>query len=139
MANNYKELLLNLANNLNKIYNYSKSLHWNAYGINYYSDHLLYERISDDIPNLIDGLIETCLIPIQSKTDMVEDFSRVFESSEFGEVTPDMLLNTIIDTIKLADGISLANDVPQGIKTFLTDISKLLLVKGGLLDRRLKW
>lgn len=138
MANNYKELLLNLANNLNKIYNYSKSLHWNAYGINYYSDHLLYERISEDIQDLIDGLIETCLIPIQSKSDIVEDFSRVFESGELGQITPEMLLNTIIDTIKLADGMSLANDVPQGIKTFLTDTSKLLLVKGGLLDRRLK-
>jgi hypothetical protein len=48
-----------------------------------------------------------------------------------------MLLDLIVDTIRKCDALA-RTDIPEGIKTYLTDVSKSLLVKGGLLDRRLK-
>lgn len=63
------EEILIIGNNLNKIKDFANVLHWNARGENYYSDHLLYQRIYEDIADQVDGLIETCLIPIQKKGD----------------------------------------------------------------------
>ena len=51
--------LLIIGNNLNKIENLANVLHWNSRGENYYSDHLLYQRIYEDIADQVDGLIET--------------------------------------------------------------------------------
>ena len=41
-----------------------------------------------------------------------------------------ILANTALQIIQ--------QNIPDGIKTYLTDVSKALLVKAGLLDRRLK-
>lgn len=131
-----KELLI-IGSSLNTISNIAKILHWNARGENYYSDHLLYQRIYEDIADQVDGLIETCLIPIQKATDIEFDYSDLFTYTITFPVTPQMLLDLIVDTIKKCDTLA-RTEIPEGIKTYLTDVSKSLLVKGGLLDRRLK-
>lgn len=137
-----KEELKKIGRKLNLIYAYSKTLHWNASGLNYYSDHLLFDRISDEIHDLIDGLIETCIIPLQKKDELKEDFVReIFkfdENVKEAGVEAQDLLDLIVETIRLCDAVSKIENLPEGIKTYLTDVSKALLVKGGLLDRRLK-
>lgn len=131
-----QELLI-IGSNLNTISNIAKILHWNSKGENYYSDHLLFERIYTDIDDQIDGLVETCMIPIQSASDINFDFSSIFNYTISFPVDTKQLLDLIVDTIKKCDILAQAQ-IPEGIKTYLTDISKSLLVKGGLLDRRLK-
>ncbi len=131
-----KELLI-IGSSLNTISNIAKILHWNSKGENYYSDHLLYQRIYEDIADQVDGLIETCLIPIQKATDIEFDYSDLFNYTIQSSVTSQMLLDLIVDTIRKCDTLAKTN-IPEGIKTYLTDVSKALLVKGGLLDRRLK-
>ena len=131
-----QELLI-IGSNLNTISNIAKILHWNSRGENYYSDHLLFERIYTDIDDQIDGLVETCMIPIQSASDIDFDFSSIFNYTINFPVDTKQLLDLIVDTIKKCDILAQAQ-IPEGIKTYLTDISKSLLVKGGLLDRRLK-
>jgi len=132
-----KEKLLIIANNLNLIYIISKMLHWNASGTNYYGDHLLFDRISENIHDMIDGLTETCIIPLQKNDEVNFNFNKAFE---FQEVAPNekLLLDLIVNTIREADALAKTKEIPEGIKTYLTDISKELLVKAGLLDRRLK-
>ncbi len=131
-----QELLI-IGSSLNTISNIAKILHWNSRGENYYSDHLLFERIYTDIDDQIDGLVETCMIPIQSASDINFDFSSIFNYTISFPVDTKQLLDLIVDTIKKCDILAQAQ-IPEGIKTYLTDISKSLLVKGGLLDRRLK-
>ena len=131
------EEILIIGNNLNKIENLANVLHWNSRGDNYYSDHLLYQKIYEDIADQVDGLIETCLIPIQKATDIEFNYSDLFNYTISFPITPQMLLDLIVDTIRKCDALS-RTDIPEGIKTYLTDVSKSLLVKGGLLDRRLK-
>ena len=131
------EEILIIGNNLNKIKDLANVLHWNSRGENYYSDHLLYQRIYEDIADQVDGLIETCLIPIQKATDIEFDYSDLFNYTITFPTTPQMLLDLIVDTIRKCDALA-RTDIPEGIKTYLTDVSKSLLVKGGLLDRRLK-
>ena len=131
------EEILIIGNNLNKIKDLANVLHWNSRGENYYSDHLLYQRIYEDIADQVDGLIETCLIPIQKATDIEFDYSDLFNYTINFPITPQMLLDLIVDTIRKCDALA-RTDIPEGIKTYLTDVSKSLLVKGGLLDRRLK-
>lgn len=131
-----QELLI-IGSNLNTISNIAKILHWNSRGENYYSDHLLFERIYSDIDDQIDGLVETCMIPIQSASDINFDFSSIFNYTISFPVDTKQLLDLIVDTIRKCDTLA-RTDIPEGIKTYLTDVSKSLLVKGGLLDRRLK-
>ena len=131
------EEILIIGNNLNKIKDLANVLHWNSRGENYYSDHLLYQRIYEGISDQVDGLIETCLIPIQKATDIEFDYSGLFNYTISFPITPQMLLDLIVDTIRKCDALA-RTDIPEGIKTYLTDVSKSLLVKGGLLDRRLK-
>lgn len=136
-----KNEMLKIANKLNTIYAYAKTLHWNASGFNYYGDHLLFDRISDEIHDLIDGLVETCIIPIQKKDELKEDFMLsvfIMQEAKVKDIEIEDLINEIVETIKLCDAASKIENMPEGIKTYLTDVSKALLVKGGLLDRRLK-
>ena len=134
---NLKSELILIASKLNELYIYSKILHWNSSGQNYYSDHLLYDRISDDLHSFIDGLVETCIIPLQKNDEINFNFNDVFSFTALNELSPAFLLDAIVITVKQIDRLSHEN-LPDGIKTYLTDVSKALLVKAGLLDRRLK-
>ena len=137
-----KEELKKIGRKLNLIYAYSKTLHWNASGLEYYADHLLFDRIASDIQDLIDGLIETCIIPIQRVEEKKEDFVKeIFtfdEDAKKDNIEIKDLLDLVVNTINYCDSVSKIEKMPEGIKTYLTDISKELLVKGGLIDRRLK-
>ena len=121
---------------------YSKTLHWNASGLEYYADHLLFDRISEDIHDLIDGLVETCIIPLQrvdeNKEDFVKSIFKFDEDAKKENIEIKDLLDLVVNTINYCDAVSKIEKMPEGIKTYLTDVSKALLVKGGLIDRRLK-
>ena len=135
---NLKSELILIASKLNELYIYSKILHWNSVGPNYYGDHLLYDRIGDDLHSFIDGLVETCIIPLQKQEEINFDYTLIYSFNPNGvEVFPNKLLDALVVTIRSLDALSQQN-IPDGIKTYLTDVSKALLVKAGLLDRRLK-
>ena len=130
-----KKEMMKIGNNLNLIYAYAKTLHWNATD---YGDHLLFDRISEEIHDLIDGLVETCIIPLQKKDEIKEDFvSSIFTNADakVTNIQIEDLINLIVETINLCDAESKIEKMPEGVKTYLTDISKTLLLKGGLLDR----
>lgn len=131
-------MFLMLINNLNYIYNSAKVLHWNASGLEYYADHLLYDRISENIHDLIDGLVETCVIPLQKSDDINFDFTQGFVCNEVA-ANPRVLLDKIVKVIKDIDTLVKFKEYPEGMKSYLTDMSAQLLVKAGLIDRRLKY
>lgn len=63
MGTSYIDLSIGLLARLRALRHFYETAHWLAYGNSYYGDHLLYERLYDEVDGEIDGLAEK-VIPL---------------------------------------------------------------------------
>ena len=107
--------------NLTKIYFVAKILHWNA---NNYSDHLLYDRITEGCIDFIDKIAESCIFPF----DTINRLDLEIKSFDINS-----LKEYIVETANKIEKICNSNDISDGAKSTLSGIAEALNVKAYLL------
>jgi DNA-binding ferritin-like protein len=124
---------------LNAIYGVAKDLHYKASGLSFYSLHLLYDTIAEDLLNYADSIKENFY--------MARDFevptSKVInqETLKYMSGNSDILeLHNLIDLcIHHIEGYIQSNDtLTEGDKSLLGEISDNLNKKIGFINRTIK-
>lgn len=123
---------------------YSKTVHYNCSGANAYSDHLLADKIIDDLDSFRDDINEVCFLGEEEPAPLSKEvLSGAMEiiPDESGDINSmfkslDMLIVNTIDYIQslMCEG----NDLSEGEKNLLGGIAQDLQFKHGLLYLRLK-
>lgn len=93
--------------NLLGIYNTAKDIHYSCSGPNFYGDHLLSDRIAENIIEYIDQLKEICLLgrgyePLKSYDYLVRVVDVIPHTSNFLNIKG-LMENTLIHIEKLED------------------------------------
>lgn len=93
--------------NLLGIYNTAKDIHYSCSGPNFYGDHLLSDRIAENINEYIDQLKEICLLgrgyePLKSYDYLVRVVDVIPHTSNFLNIKG-LMENTLIHIEKLED------------------------------------
>lgn len=82
------------------IANYAKDIHYNCSGPNFYGDHLLADRIQENLYEYIDQLKEVCLLghdikPLHSSIYLARAAQMVPQGADF-ESMRTLMINTLI-------------------------------------------
>lgn len=93
--------------NLLGIYNTAKDIHYSCSGPNFYGDHLLSDRIAENINEYIDQLKEICLLgrgyePLKSYDYLIRVVDVIPHTSNFLNIKG-LMENTLIHIEKLED------------------------------------
>lgn len=93
--------------NLLGIYNTAKDIHYSCGGPNFYGDHLLSDRIAENINEYIDQLKEICLLgrgyePLKSYDYLIRVVDVIPHTSNFLNIKG-LMENTLIHIEKLED------------------------------------
>lgn len=93
--------------NLLGIYNTAKDIHYSCSGPNFYGDHLLSDRIAENLNDYIDQLKEICLLgrgyePLKSYDYLVRVVDVIPHTSNFLSIKG-LMENTLIHIEKLED------------------------------------
>lgn len=111
-----------------------------------YSDHLLFERLEDDLDNEIDLLKETTIFTfgndlIASCADTLKESSAYIQSVEKNASTKQCLsyiLEIINKVITETEIFTSENEKESLLKSIIEDTCKELMRKGYLIEQRLK-
>ena len=120
-----------IVTNLNSIYLMAKTLHWEALG---YADHLLYDRVADGIQDDIDAVMEAAFLPFYE----LKIGKNIIVNSVPASTDATSLLSYIEGTIDLVENSLKNNNVLEGVKNVLSNVSNNLLVKQMLLRKNLQ-
>lgn len=134
--------MIELLSRLTAIMFYSKTVHYNCKGQNAYSDHLLADKMIDELDGFKDDINEVCFLGENEDTPLSKDViegALKFLPEEKQEI--DMLFKSlddlIVETIQhiqdLIDG-----ELSVGEENLLGSIAQDLQFKHGLLHLRLK-
>ncbi len=118
MKNEIKIVMENLA----RIYFIAKILHWNA--TKNYSDHLLYDRISEDCLDFIDKIAESCIFPF----DTIDRLDL-----EIKDFDVESLKTYIVFVVNKIEKLCDSDYISEGARNTLSGISEALNVKAYLL------
>lgn len=116
-----EDTLQHIICNLETIYILSKRLHWHTVS---YAEHLLFDRVAEDVLGMADKIVETYFIP-----------SNIFTIKTPAAVLPDQvstmgLVNLICETLNEIDSV-IGNKTTVGLDSLLGEIHNALSIKAG--------
>lgn len=118
------------------IFGIAKNFHYSASGSDFYGNHLLFDKISENILDFADDIQEDYFL---SRNLPAVNFNIIFKEAaklvEANSSSPESLRNFIRDTIYFIDEASKSPELSEGDKTNLGDISSDLSKKLGFLNR----
>lgn len=93
--------------NLLGIYNTAKDIHYSCSGPNFYGNHLLSDRIAENLNDYIDQLKEICLLgrgyePLKSYDYLIRVVDVIPHTSDFGSIKG-LMENTLLMIEKLTE------------------------------------
>ena len=127
------------------IYHFAKDIHYSAKGKDFYSIHLLMDRVADDIHDQIDSINEICYL---GKDHVAPSSKDVLEKAyqnmpEFWSDTRENLSElsgiiggTIENILEMIENGT--DNMTSAEASLLDDIAKTLMLKKGLILRTLK-
>ena len=114
---------------LNSLYQFYKSSHWLSNGINFYSQHKLFEELYEDLDDEIDALAEL-ILAFDDKDDKLNSKFIADETAKITKSTSSKFLENIklaseqeLDIIELIDSIK-ADSISTGIYNHLCSIAQ---------------
>lgn len=113
------------------ITNYAKDIHYYCSGPNFYGNHLLADRFTDDICEYIDQLKEICLLghdykPLYSREYLVQASAIIPTGADFVSMR-----NLIVDTLVIIEQI---REVSRGDENLIGAIAQNIQNNLGLLN-----
>lgn len=113
------------------IANYAKDIHYNCSGPNFYGDHLLADRIQENLYEYIDQLKEVCLLghdikPLHSSIYLARAVQMVPQGADF-ESMRTLMINTLIV-------IEEVNNLSKGDENLIGAIAQDIQNNVGLLN-----
>lgn len=126
-----REKIDNLISQLEAIKNCAKDIHYTCTGSNFYGNHLLADRCSDNLADYTDKLKEICLLghgfkPLISSEYLKRAVGLIPEHAEFNT-----LKTLMITTLKTIESI---NDVSKGDDNLLGAIAEDIQGNIGLIN-----
>ena len=119
---------------------YSKDIHYNARGEIFFSDHLLADRVVDDLDNIIDDINENLYLGFEHNAPTSKEVLKAVEQA-LPPVPTDIhqawknLYGLITDGLNIIEGIEADYDMPP-LNSLLDTTADLLQKKRGLVWRR---
>lgn len=126
-----KNKIDNLIIHLVAISNYSKDIHYNCAGDNFYGNHLFADRIGDGLSGYIDQLKEICLLghkidPLHSSEYLLRAADLIPLGADFRQ-----LRNLLIDALEIIEHIT---NVSKGDENLLGAIAQDIQNNIGLIN-----
>lgn len=121
------------------IANYSKDIHYNAKGSEFYSEHLLADRVSENIYDYIDSIKEVFFLaadkePLASK-EYLKKASELIPDIKDDKQSFKSLLDLLVDALK---HIETLKDLTKGEENLIGNIAENLQTSAGLINRQIK-
>lgn len=122
------------------IQNYSKDIHYNAKGAAFYSDHLLADRVQENISDYIDSLKEVYFMgsdkePLSSKEYLHEAMQLIPAISKDDKANFASLSSLLIQALQLIESLT---DLSTGEENLIGAIAENLQASLGLVLRQVK-
>ena len=103
--------------------------HWNVQGRNFYSDHLLFERIYTEVEETIDPLAENLRksqVMVPAGVETIDDLSVIKDFDCDSQDCEEMLQTLLDDCVKMTDLFSAMFDIAErqgehGLSNFFAD------------------
>ena len=103
--------------------------HWNILGRHFYSDHLLLERIYQEVEETIDPLAENlrkCQVMVPAGVETIDDLSVIKDFDADSQPADEMLQTLLDDCVKMSDLFSAMFDIAErqgehGLSNFFAD------------------
>lgn len=121
------------------IANYSKDIHYNAKGAAFYSEHLLADRVSENIYDYIDSIKEVFFLaadkePLSSK-EYLKKASELIPDIKDDKQSFKSLSDLLVDALK---HIETLKDLTKGEENLIGNIAENLQTSAGLIIRQIK-
>lgn len=117
------------------IYHYAKDIHYTTQGPNFYSTHLLMDRICDGIHDQIDSIFEVCYLGTGKTPPTSYEILKVATANIPDGINLSDLLDLISNAIGAIEDVKKEYITFGGEQSLFDDIQKSLLQKKGLLER----
>jgi len=139
----FKETWIDLLSKLRYLYLFYQTAHWISKGKNYYGDHLLFERLYDEMGDEIDGVAERAIgttnedcVNLKESISSFVTLDQSVEPYKSNMVQASIMLNqSLIDTL---EEIDLGEHHTSGTRDMLNAISSLHETHLYLLKQRAK-
>ena len=133
--------LFNLLKSLYCIRFFAKDIHYAAKGTEFFSDHLLADRVADGLDNFIDDINENLYLGFEEKAPTSAEVllgvvDSLFVAKDDIKKNWETLYNYIKETEELIYKIEEEYDIPQ-VNSLLDSIADDLQKKKGLIWRRI--
>lgn len=134
------EQLFELLKTLYLIRFYAKDIHYSAKGDSFYGDHLLADRVFDDLDNIIDDINENLYLGFEHNAPTSKEVLKAVEQA-LPPVPTDIhqawknLYALITDGLNIIEAIEADYDMPP-LNSLLDTTADLLQKKRGLVWRR---
>lgn len=136
------ENIIEIIGRLDALKKTAKLYHWNCNGVNFESDHLLFDKIADDLDDYIDLLSETYMMALKPSNIMEEEYEILIHNKDeyFGmklSSNDEMAIELRRLIVDLHNKISETDSTVRGVENVLDDISMNLIQKIGFLNKRI--
>lgn len=132
-----KQIFLQLIVNLELTHAISKQLHYDASGATFYGNHLLFDRIDENLLDFVDEIKENFYmandIPVPTAADIISTMSNQILSVN----TPETLSETIKMAIENCNLLDESGELESGEVDLIGKIANALMKKLGFLNRLL--